>query len=299
MSRIDEAMKRATGAPVVTQVQEVPPRADETAFDNYLHEPPGFPRAEPAAPPRPVDVRPVPVPAATTVAIDTVAEPGAATRENRLVGADASSTVPMEQYRRLAATLHDAQVETGLKTVMITSSVPQEGKTLTVVNLALTLSESYGRRVLLIDADLRRPAVHEVLGVSNDCGLGQILRSDRYELPLTAVSPTLSVLPAGEGGPNPLAGLTSEKMRALLDECASRFDWVLLDAPPVRLLADTRLLARLAHAVVLVVRARSTPRAVVEKAIGEIGRECIIGTVLNNVEDRSIAEEHYYTQSER
>src|SRR5688572_18400113 len=70
------------------------------------------------------------------------------------------SAVPLEQYRRLAAALHEAQAESGLKTVMLTSASPREGKTLTAVNLALTLSESYARRVLLIDADLRGPSVH-------------------------------------------------------------------------------------------------------------------------------------------
>jgi capsular exopolysaccharide synthesis family protein len=209
-----------------------------------------------------------------------------------LVGPGRSQLL-VEQYRRLAAALHDLQVERQLKTVMVTSAVPREGKTLTVVNLAVTLSESYARRVLLIDADLRWPCVHEVLGISNKRGLSEALQTDRSELPLVERSPRLSVLPAGHPGPNPLAGLTSDRMRALLDECESRFDWVLLDTPPVGLLPDAQLLARVTRAVVFVIGAGSTPAPVVERAVAELGTECIIGTVLNQVEERSITEVGY------
>ncbi len=87
--------------------------------------------------------------------------------EARLV-TGGSGAVPLEQYRRLAAALHDVQLQQGLKTLMLTSALPHEGKTLTVVNLALTLSESYGRRVLIIDADLRWPSVHRMLGLGNE-----------------------------------------------------------------------------------------------------------------------------------
>src|SRR5262250_2956193 len=87
-----------------------------------------------------------------------------------------SNTISIEQYRRLAAVLHDEQAESQLKTVMITSAVPSEGKTLTVVNLALTLSVSFGRRVLVIDGDLRAPALHRLLNINNDRGLSEALR---------------------------------------------------------------------------------------------------------------------------
>jgi capsular exopolysaccharide synthesis family protein len=204
---------------------------------------------------------------------------------------DAAST---EQYRRLAATLHHAQVEKGLKTVMVTSSVPREGKTLTVVNLALTLSESYGRRVLLVDADLRRPSVHQDLGVPNELGLRDVLSSNRAELPVVQVSERLWVLPSGRVEENPLAGLSSERMRGFLDAAAGRFDWVLVDTPPVGLLPDAHVLGRLVQASVFVIRAGGTPFATVEKAIAELGRDCIIGTVLNNVDPSTLQISEYY-----
>src|SRR4029453_4765392 len=108
------------------------------------------------------------------------------------------------QYRGVATVLHETQMDRGLKSVLVTSVAPGEGKTLTAGNLALTLSESYARRVLIIDADLRRPSVHRVLGVSGQRGLREALARPSRELPLIELSPLVSVLPARAPAPNPL-----------------------------------------------------------------------------------------------
>jgi protein-tyrosine kinase len=215
--------------------------------------------------------------------------------EARLVSVG-SGSVSLEQYRRLAAILHDVQQQQGLKTLMLTSALPGEGKTLTTVNLALTLSASYDRRVLVIDADLRMPSVHRMLGVANDAGLSEALHSDRAELPLKTISPRLSLLTAGRSDVTPLAGLTSPRMAALVEQCASQFDWVLLDTPPVGLLPDAQLLARLTRAVVFVIGAGVTPAAAVTRAVSELGNDCIIGTVLNRVNERQIPQAGYYSR---
>ena len=97
----------------------------------------------------------------------------------------------------LAATLHGLQDERGLKTLMVSSTVPREGKTLTVTNLALTFSESYDRRVLVIDADLRRPSIHEAFGIPNSPGLADVIRDGTGNVPLIEVAPKLAVLTAG------------------------------------------------------------------------------------------------------
>ena len=241
--------------------------------------------------PVPAVVRPRAVP--QTRLRPEIARPDADVQARLVTGRPGSA--PLEQYRRLAAVLHDLQLQQGLKTLMLTSALPAEGKTLTIVNLALTLSESYGRRVLVIDADLRWPSVHTVLGVSNHTGLSEVLLGqDGLELPICHKSPRLAVLPAGRPGPTPLAALTSARMAALIDECASHFDWVLLDTPPVGLMPDAQLLARLTRAVVLVIAAGATPAAAVERAVAELGAECIIGTVLNRVDERRIPDTSYY-----
>ena len=298
MSRIDEALRRASGDPAaprhkITLIGDAAaaPRADESTLEQYPHERPlsshGGDRASKGE-------RDQPGVAALPTGSRGRLAPIQADSEGRLVVS--AGPVLLEQYGRLAAALHDAQSERGLKSVMITSARPQEGKTQTAINLALTLIKSYACHVLLIDADLRQPSVHERLGVRNQMGLSEVLHGDWREPPLTEVSPLLTVLPAGKPEPNPLAALTSARMRALLDECAARFDWVLLDTPPVGLLPDAQLLARLTHAVVFVIGAGSTPFPVVEKAIAELGRECIIGTVLNGLEDRAIPANAYHRQ---
>jgi protein-tyrosine kinase len=205
-----------------------------------------------------------------------------------------SSAVAIEQYRRLAAALHQAQTEQQLKTVMITSAVPDEGKTLTAVNLALTLSESYERRVLVIDADLRQPSLHDALALANSRGLSEALR-DGGPLQFVELSNGLSVLTAGTPDRTPLAGLTSARMVEILEECAARFDWVLIDTPPVGVLPDAQVLGRLVGAVLFVIGAGSTPAAAVERGIAELGgAEAVFGIVLNRVEQRRIPSANYY-----
>jgi capsular exopolysaccharide synthesis family protein len=187
-----------------------------------------------------------------------------------------------EQYRRLAAALHHAQEASGLNVVMVASAVAGEGKSLTASNLALTFSESYQRSVFLIDADLRRPSLHKLFKLDAPSGLSDALLSiDEPELSVFQVSDRLTILPAGQPNPDPMAGLTSVRMRRLLEEAREAFDWVFIDTPPVGLLSDANLLASMADAAVLVIRADRTPYDLVQRAVEAIGRERILGTVLN------------------
>jgi capsular exopolysaccharide synthesis family protein len=252
-------------------------------------------------PPRP-DVRAPQHPTHDTAAADSEHRPTASPRaardleiEARLV-TDPSNKLSTEQYRRMAATLHDLQIERQLKTVLVTSAVPQEGKTLTVVNLGLTLSESYGRRVLVMDADLRCPSLHRILRVPSGRGLCDALRESQRELPFISVSERLSVLAGGYPDGIPLAALSSPRMRDVIDECAARFDWVLIDTSPIGILPDASVLARLVGGVIFVIRAGTTPSAVVERAMTDIGPDAILGVVLNSVEERRIRTASYYNQ---
>ena len=283
MSRIDQALKIwevARGADA--SEAEATQAGNSSSLSQYAHE-------EPAQPFRPAST-------ARRSAVRREKSADSADLQARLV-TGTSSTASLEQYRRLAAVLHEDQVQRQLKTVMITSALPQEGKTLTLVNLALTLSESYARRVLVIDADLRWPGVHTVLDIPNDRGLSEALRDGQHELPFVEVSSHLSALTAGKPGPTPLAGLTSNRMGEVIEACAARFDWVLIDTSPVGVLPDAQVLARLVGAVILVIGAGSTPAAAVERAVAELGGpDSIIGTVLNRVEERRIPEAHYYGQ---
>ena len=289
MSRIEEALRRASVAsgPRGLTLKEAPAvPAPPTTLADYPQE----------APERAHARRPEPEVTRTRTPPRTTPEslgPFPSSLEGKLI-LNHATPIAVEQYRRLAASLHELQGSHGTKTLMVTSSLPREGKTLTVCNLAMTLSESYGRRVLLIDADLRRPSIHEVFKLSNTSGLSDGLRSDSAPLSIVQLSSHLSVLPAGRSTTNPMAGLTSARMRALVEESAQVFDWVLLDAPPVGIMPDANLVSRLTEGVIFVVAAGSTPYQLVTRAVEEIGRESVIGVVFNRIEAESIPNTHHY-----
>jgi capsular exopolysaccharide synthesis family protein len=302
MSRIDEALKRVAEAAAVEArggvgaVVRSTRRSDEGTLDHYPAERAGSADTTVVSVTQEHARRP---PAARPNQPEVPAEklgPFDAAVEGKLVVGERALPLSVEQYRRLAAAMHELQQERDLKTLMVTSALPREGKTLTVTNLALTLSDSYARRVLLIDADLRRPSVHEVLNLPNTSGLSEALRSDRAELPLRRVSPLLTVLTAGRADNNPMALLTSERMERLLEESAARFDWVLLDAPPVGFMPDAALLAGMTRAILFVISAGSTPYQLVQRATGELGRDCIVGTVLNRIAGENIPATGYYRE---
>lgn len=218
----------------------------------------------------------------------TIFERISATSE-KLVGPSQASSAAAEQYRQLAAALHHAQKERNIGVVMVSSAVASEGKTLTSTNLALTLSTSYRRTVLLIDADLRRPSVHEVFQMQNSSGLTDGLRAPAdQKLKVVEVTDRLSVLTSGRPTSDPMSLLTSERMVRLIEEASERFDWVIMDTPPVGLLSDANLLGAMVDAAVLVVAAGRTPFDMVQRAVDAIGRDRIFGVVLNRVEERAV-----------
>jgi len=212
-----------------------------------------------------------------------------------VVGPNAESTL-VEQYRRLGAALHHHQLQSGARTLMVTSAVAAEGKTLTATNLALTLSHSYQRRVLLVDADLRKPSIHAILRLPNMTGLSDSLRHpETSALRFHTISPNLSALTAGRADSDPMAGLVSETMNRILGDAAKQFDWVIVDTPPVAMLPDANLLAAMIDTAVLVVGAHATPYPLVRRAMDAIGEQRILGVVLNRMARADmVASYNYY-----
>jgi len=284
MSRIDQALKQAGGraAAAITNAASQPVEVDDLA---------NFPAAseeelrdyEPAVDPLPLSQERQP---RSRRAIVSSME--------RLVTSRAMDTMAVEQYRRLAAVLHQAQSARNVKVVMVASAQPAEGKSLTAANLALTLSESYKRRVLLVDADLRSPSLDRMFQVPFGSGLSESLKSeDEQPLNVVNLSSALALLPGGRADADPMASLTSGRMQEIIREAASSFDWVILDTPPVGLMTDAHLLAAMVDAAVLVIRAGSVPCANVQRAIESIGRDKIVGVVLNRVAGETLAENYY------
>jgi protein-tyrosine kinase len=203
----------------------------------------------------------------------------------KLVGSDGFGHAALEQYRKLAATLHHAQVERGMKVIMTTSALPSEGKSLTAVNTALTLSDSYQRRVLLVDADLRRPTIQRIFGLPANSGLIEGLRSEKeYSMTPVQMTERLYVLPAGRPDPDPISALTSLRMKRVLAHAGSLFDWVVVDTPPLGLLPDASLLADFVDGVLLVVRCGKAPFSLVKRTVDGVSRDKIIGVIMNAVD---------------
>jgi capsular exopolysaccharide synthesis family protein len=283
MSRIHEALTRAQKLDSVEEGQAETNRHD----DAVLSAPPEW-TVEPTPQPRPA------VRVAVERALATVSGSNGHDRSNgwsfnaklmeKLVVGHGVDSAALEQYRRMAGLLHLTQCERGeasAKIVMVSSALSAEGKSLTCVNLALTLSESYHRNVLVVDGDLRRPWLHEVFQVPNIGGLNDALTAPEGKIPVQQVSERLSILTAGSPAADPMRVLSSVRMDHVLQQARSRFDWVLLDTPPVTLLTDASLLASKADLVILVVHAEKTDFEVVQRAIDEVGRERIAGVVLN------------------
>jgi capsular exopolysaccharide synthesis family protein len=287
MGRINDALQRAQGEPIISPATIPNQKVFTAPWDVHAS-----------------DVEAPSVPKIATVTVGTLLDEPHHAEFNgfnpewthRLVISQEANPTLVEQFRSLAATLHRMQVDGLPKVIMVTSADAGEGKTFTALNLSLTLSESYRHRVLLIDADLRRPSIREVSQTGNMPGLSECLKAPAdKKLSVLALTPTLTLLPAGTPDPNPMSGLTSPRMRRIISEAAQGFDWVVMDAPPLGPVADAGLLASMVDGAVLVVRAGRTPHAAVEKAVEAIGRDRILGVVLNGVEeDGASPYGHYY-----
>jgi capsular exopolysaccharide synthesis family protein len=295
MSQIDRALNRArhggglADRVTLSPLNEAEPQirhVDGSVLEDYASE---IRRGESPAP----RVHPTAAPAARKTQQARAANYPPWLQGKLVVDRDLNPT-SAEQYRRLGATLHGLQSERGLKTLMVSSTVPQEGKSLTVINLALTFSESYNRRVLVLDADLRRPTIHEAFGLPNARGLADVIRDGTDDLPLIEVAPNLVVLTAGRiTSAAPMAELASQRLPALVKKVLPQFDWILIDTPPTGLFPDARLVAKVADAVLFVIGAGLAPYHLVQRAIAELG-DLVIGTVLNRVDESSLMAPDYY-----
>jgi capsular exopolysaccharide synthesis family protein len=191
-----------------------------------------------------------------------------------------------EQFRTLRARLDALAAERPVRTIAVTSAMPDEGKTTAALNLALVSSMNLGRRVLLVDCDLRRPKLHIALGLRPECGLAEVLTGDgTVDRAVQKIDGTdLCVLPVRLTPSNPSELLASDRMRTLVEELARSYDQVIFDTPPTLALPDAKTLSELTDGLVFVVRADQTPRDDVAAALDILDRRRVLGVVLNGVE---------------
>lgn len=206
------------------------------------------------------------------------------------------STPGAEQFRTLRSRLYQLRGSQPLRTILVTSSIPGEGKTFVSSNLAQAIVRQPDRRALIIDADLRRPRLHLPLGAPLAPGLTDYLRgeADEFAVIQNAREGHLSFIPGGNEVTNPSELLSNGRLKGLLERVTPVFDWVILDSPPCLPVADASVLGDMCDGVLLVVRSGSTPSELAQKACQELQGKNIIGVVLNAVQKGHLYDSYYY-----
>ncbi|WP_337033714.1 CpsD/CapB family tyrosine-protein kinase [Paenibacillus illinoisensis] len=201
-----------------------------------------------------------------------------------------------EAYRKLRTNIQFSSIDSQIQTIMIASAVSGEGKTTTIGNLAVTYAQE-GKKVLLMDTDLRKPAVHRMFNVPNHIGLTSVL-SNQYsvsEVLRETFIEGLHVLTSGAIPPNPSEMIGSRKMTLLLEELKEQYDVILFDTPPVLSVTDALIISSLCDGVILVVNSGKVKKDVVKKAKAHLEHvnARILGAVLNNFQLSKIIAAHY------
>ncbi|MGB2991136.1 MAG: CpsD/CapB family tyrosine-protein kinase [Paenisporosarcina sp.] len=215
--------------------------------------------------------------------------------ERHLITIESSKSPISEQYRTLRTNIQYASVDKELKSIIVTSPNPGEGKSTTISNLAIVFAQQ-GKKVLLVDADLRKPTIHYTFNINNSKGLTNLLMKQTTLKNVIQQTPVLDlfILPSGTIPPYPAELLESEAMSQLMDRLKVDFDLVLFDTPPILAVADAQILANKCDGSILVVKSGSTEkeRAIRAKDILLNSRSKLLGVVLNN---KRMKDSHYQT----
>ncbi|WP_088067467.1 CpsD/CapB family tyrosine-protein kinase [Gottfriedia luciferensis] len=206
-----------------------------------------------------------------------------------------------EQYRTVRTNIQFSAIDTTLKTLLVTSSEPSEGKTTTIANLAVTYAQQ-GKKVLLVDADLRKPQIHVVFKLENFKGLSSVIVQGKSLSDVTQSSKVdnLSILTSGPIPPNPSELLSSVKMKNLVAQMTEEYDVVLFDAPPVLAVTDAQIVSQICDGTILVVRSGYTAKEKVKKSkeLLTLVNAKILGTILNRAEQNKDNYYYYYGNEE-
>jgi capsular exopolysaccharide synthesis family protein len=217
----------------------------------------------------------------------------------------------IEQFRGLRSQIYQFLDQDPLKTILVSSGMPAEGKSFVVTNLAMSLARNKNHNVLLIDADLRKPSLHTILGAPNVPGLAEYLAGaaevndilQRNQNPsIVEVGglrniPNITFISGGVGGDNASELVANHRIEELIATLSPHFDWILVDSPPVLAFADAIDLARAADAVLLVARGATTPYDVAQRTQAAFSNSRILGFVLNAVKDAPYNSSYYYHYS--
>lgn len=213
--------------------------------------------------------------------------------ENRLVATGKQESLGAEKFRFLAVRLRQMRQTRPLKKILITSTIPQEGKSTVASNLALTLARRKPHKTLLLDGDLRRPTEASQFGLGKIPGLCDWLSGETASLNVYRLQNLgLWILPAGAAPENPLELMQSGKLAPLVDRLAGWFDWIVIDSPPVLPLADTSIWSRLADGILLVTRKGITEKQQLQRGLNALDQSKLLGALVNS--SVNMAHSDYY-----
>ena len=202
----------------------------------------------------------------------------------------------MEEFRTLRSRLYQLREKMPLKKVLVSSSLPKEGKSFVAANLAQVMVKQHGRRVLLIDGDLRGSRLHQTLGTTGAPGLSNYLMGENDEFAVIQRGPldNLFFVPAGKQVSSPAELVANGRLKFLLNRVESLFDWIIIDSPPAVPVSDASLLANFCDGVLIVVRSEVTPFDMARKARMEFRDKQLVGVVLNGIDNSASAYSRYY-----
>ena len=209
---------------------------------------------------------------------------------------DQKARLGTEEFRTLRSRLYQIREKQPLKTLLVTSALPAEGKTFVAGNLAQVIVRQHERRALLIDADLRWSRLHLSFGTTMKPGLTDYLAGNADELSIIqrGAYDNLFFVPGGSPCSNPAELIAGGKLEAFLHRMAPLFDWVILDSPPAVPVSDSSLLADMCDGVLMIVRSAVTPYDMAQRAVQEFREKHLVGVVLNDVEPGSGYSSYYY-----
>ncbi len=214
---------------------------------------------------------------------------------------DNPQSVSAEAYRILRTNIQYSSFDKKVKSIVVTSAEPGEGKSTTCSNLAVSFAQN-GEKVVLIDCDLRKPSMHRIFKVSNIEGLSDILiGKETFENIVKKDIENLYLIPAGKIPPNPAEMLGSKNMEKLLEKLKEQFDIIILDTAPLQAVTDAQILSTKVDATVLVVKSNVTNKDSLLQAkslLEKVGAN-IIGTILNGVEEKRGKYYHYYGNDDK
>jgi capsular exopolysaccharide synthesis family protein len=218
--------------------------------------------------------------------------------QNRVVCITNPESAASEAFRLLAVRLRNLRRDRPLKRLLITSSMPQEGKSMVAANLACALAIASKERILVVDGDVRRPSLSKTFSMPEGSGLCQCLRDGAT--PESCIfrldGAGIWLLPAGSSLSNPITLLQSKKLTAIMEKLVAWFDWIVIDSPPVLPLADTSIWARLADGVLLVTRRGTTAKSQLKRGLEALEPQKLIGVLVNS-SNALTGSDYYYGSS--